>query len=156
MDRIKKQKKGDAVYFAAINPIDDIIHLGKVNSCHQVETGQPLLFTSKIQEEVYDMAYSEWNLIEDPKTGRQKLIGTPREFEFSSYTSRERGQMNSIISEINRTDNFKVIELEHPNSSHKLIAFSEYAFSKLPEQTRLRLASRKIARDGKRIKKKDL
>lgn len=176
MKRLKKHESNGTIYFAAINPIDGVIHLGEFADGNQVETGLPVLYTSYNQGEVYDMVYSSWEYVEEAgapererlskfprdirpqraeKPAKPNLVGIKREFEFTPYTESEFADLDAILAEINDTGNFKIVAIDHPGSSDKLLVFSEFAFSKLPADTQIALQARKAAKDGTRIKKED-
>lgn len=173
MKRLKKNESNGAIYYAAISPIDGVIRLGEIAAGNQVETGLPVLYTSTSQDDVYDMAYSSWEFVEQDEASvkerisnfphdirpektkeKPKLVfkGVPRAFEFTPYAEDEYADLDDILADINDTDDFKMVAVERPGSNGKLLAFSEFAFSKLPVETQTKLQARK---DAKRIKKKD-
>lgn len=178
MERLKKNESNGAIYFAAIDPVNDVIRFGEIGIGSQVQTGLPMLYTSTSQDDVYDMAYSSWEMVEEDEASptppvrvsnfprdirpektkkKPKLVfkGVPRAFEFTPYAEDEYADLDDILADINDTDDFKMVAVERPGSNGKLLAFSEFAFSKLPMETQTKLQARKDAKDGKRIKKKD-
>lgn len=173
MKRLKKNESNGVIYYAASSPIDGVLHLGEIAEGNQVETGLPFLYTSTSQDDVYDMAYSSWEFVEQDEASAKERIssfprdirpektkkkpklvfkGVPREFEFTPYTPDEYADLDDVLAAINDTDDFKLAAVERPGSNGKLLAFSEFAFGKLPMETQTKLQARK---DAKRIKKKD-
>lgn len=177
MKRLKQRENGQTIYFAAIDPVNDVIRLGQIDSGNQVETGLPVLYTSTKQEDVYDMVYSSWEFVEEveerPEVGgtsefprdirparakkpsKLNFVGIKREFEFTPYTESEFADLDAVLAGINATDNLKIVAIDRPESSDRLLVFSEFAFSKLPADTQIALQARKAAKEGTRIKKED-
>lgn len=183
MKRLKKHiADEDTIYFVAMNPIDGVTHFGELRNGNEVETGLPVLYTSTDKDEVYNMVYDSWEMVEEEETTVEKIrisnvpdsmraskntkkrklpvrkvcVGTPREFEFTSYTQDESADLDDILAEINTSADFKIVAVDKPDSTDRLLIFSDYSFSKLPGKTQDNLMARKIKGDGKRIKKEDL
>ena len=182
--RIKRQDEDAIIHFAAACPLKDIYHIGSIKQGLQIETGLPVLFTAATQEEIYNMIYSEWEMVEqlvpDPdydervdKLGLEVVAsvpefarsteteppvcqGTPREFEFTPYTIAEQADLDAVLDIINSTDVLTMVSVPRPNSTDKLLIFSEYALSVLPVDVQLQLAPYKAAKDGQRLKKDEL
>jgi len=148
MGHSKKNDNQNSIYYVAFNPLTDEYSIGEVSKGLQVETGLPSLFTSSVKKTAYDMAFAEWSEDEDGN-----ISGTLREYEFSMYPESEEEDLNQVASEINRSSNFKISSLQRKGSTDKLLMFSEYSYSKLPQSARDILKARKEKKDGKRITK---
>lgn len=149
--RERKNTGNSTIYYAAINPLEGIVHTGSFLKGQSVETGQPVLFTSTSKEEVYDMVYSEWQ--EDE---RGKVSGTLNDFEYTPYTTDEEGELEAVLDDINETDKLKMVAIDRPDSTDKLLIFSLEAFNSLPSGTKSKLLPKKQAKDGKRLKKDEV
>lgn len=137
MKRKRKQENNKTMYFAAINPLTDIVHVSSVGKKGvAVETGQPILFTSENKEDVYDMVDSDW--------------------EYTPYTEAEAADLESVLDDINESGNLIMTAIDRPGSTDKLLIFSDIAFNSLPSATKAKLLPKKETKDGKRLKKAQL
>jgi hypothetical protein len=150
MGHSKKNQNQSSIYYVAFNPLTDKYSIGEVSKGLQIETGLPCLFTSSVKKTAYDMAFSEWSEDEDGN-----ISGTLREYEFSVYPESEEEDLNQVVSEINKSSNFKISSLKRKDSTDKLLMFSEYSYSKLPKSAGDILKAKKESKDGKRLKKMD-
>lgn len=151
MNHRKKHDKTGNLYFAAFNPLTDVIVIGELTKGLQVETGQPTLFTSTSKKKVCDMAFSEWQEDEEGN-----VTGTPREYEFSVYPESEQEALDEVLTELNGEDGFNVKAIKRPGSKDRLLMFSAHSHGQLSTERKERLKNKKTLKDGKRLKKSQL
>lgn len=148
MSHLIKNELNEIIYYVCVNPLTEAYSIGEVAPGLQVETGLPSLFISPDKKEAYDLAFSEWSEDED-----KNITGTLREYTFSVYEESESGELKQVLNDINSGENLKISSIDRPNSTDKLIMFSEYSFNHLPDLIKQKLSSYKSIKDGKRITK---
>ena len=146
MGHLIKNETSELIYYVAVNPLTEVYSIGEVSQGLQIETGLPSLFTSIDKKTAYDLAFSEWSEDED-----ENIIGTLREYIFSVYTTEEEIELQQVLEDINSSENLKLSAINRPNSTDKLIMFSEYSFNQLSDAIKQKLSTYKSIKDGQRI-----
>ncbi len=115
MLQINNEIKG----FVALNPLQDVYHIGEVTDGCYLATGQPLLIVCDTLPEAIEHCYIDYDV--------EALSGTPRPLDWLvCSTEAEAKAIASVISTFPRV---AMNAIPHPNTSEWLIAYSDYFLS---------------------------
>ena len=107
---IKKEIKG----FVALNPLEQVYHVGELDGGQVMTTGQPLLIVCDTLEEALNMAFTEY----DKETGE----GTPRQIDWLVLSTIEEAEaLRQAIS------GFPSVEISYiPKGDKWLIPYADF------------------------------
>ncbi len=114
---IKKEIKG----FVALNPLEQVYHVGELDGGQVMTTGQPLLIVCDTLDEALEMAFTEY----DKETGQ----GTPRQIDWLVLDTVEEAEyLAGVIS------SFPNVEISYiPKGGKWLTPYADFFLDLLEE-----------------------